>query len=269
MAYRINKWILSLSCLLVLSGCGVGKKVAHPVDYTPIQPEALYDSIRRVKFEPKSYEAKFKVNTEGKSRADKLNGRLRIQKGEKIWVSLYAYGVLGARFVATPDSLMFYEKNNKSWFKGSLESVKDKLGIPLDYEGLEALLLGNPAFELDKHSYKAQNAAHNYQISYKRNQAIEEGKTDGEVSRTFDIDPQNFKVQRQQFEDPKQNKSVGIIYQFHENESGMLPLVMEMILEGEKKQSLELVFSNQKMNKKMGMPFKIPKGYTEMKQKKN
>lgn len=88
--------------------------------------------------------------TMGETQSFKAN--IKMRKDSVIWISISpALGIEMIRMMITPDSLMLMSKipDNKYYYKGNFGVINELVGVELDFEMLQDLLVGN-ALALDK-----------------------------------------------------------------------------------------------------------------------
>ena len=68
---------------------------------------------------------------------------LRIRKDSVIWMSITSIGIEAARVIITQDSVKLIDRLKKQYFLGDFKYINQLLGADLDYQMLEALLIGN------------------------------------------------------------------------------------------------------------------------------
>ena len=88
--------------------------------------------------------------TMGETQSFKAN--IKMRKDSVIWISISpALGIEMIRMMITPDSLMMMSKipDNKYYYKGNFNVINELVGVELDFEMLQDLLIGN-ALALDK-----------------------------------------------------------------------------------------------------------------------
>lgn len=97
---------------------------------------------RQANFTTFSGKAKTRLDINGNSNDVTLN--IRIQKGEKIWVSVTAIaGIEVARAMITPDSLLLINKLQGLYLRKPFRYIYTYTSKQIDYHSLEALLVGN------------------------------------------------------------------------------------------------------------------------------
>lgn len=87
--------------------------------------------------------AKAKVGISSPKLNVNFNLVLRAEKDQKIWFSATAFGLLEvARGLATPDSLLIWDKFNNRCYKGKLNTMGNYLPMSLRLDQLQHFLLG-------------------------------------------------------------------------------------------------------------------------------
>ena len=145
----LNK-LLILCCALAIVSCKAKKQVVatqgpvnNPVVVKPVISSKLTE-IRKSQadFTTFSGRAKTKLDINGSSNDVTLN--IRIQKGQKIWVSVTAIaGIEVARALITPDSLLVINKLQGLYMKKPFSYIYTYTSREIDYSSIEALLVGN------------------------------------------------------------------------------------------------------------------------------
>ena len=77
---------------------------------------------------------------------------VRIKAGYKaIWMSAKLMGLLTvAKVYITPERFQYYEKINGTYFDGDFAMAEDFLGVEVNFENIQNLLIGQPMFELKR-----------------------------------------------------------------------------------------------------------------------
>jgi len=102
-----------------------------------------------------SGKAKTKLDINGSSNDVTLN--IRIQKGKKIWVSVTAIaGIEVARALITPDSLLVINKFQGLYVRKSFSYIYSYTSQQINFDSLEALLVGNAIPQLINEDAKLQ-----------------------------------------------------------------------------------------------------------------
>ncbi len=134
----------ALSFLLAFSSC---KKNITPVNSSPAGPS---ESTAPANLDFKYFNARgrMQVDDEGDKIATNIN--IRMRKDSVIWISLIpALGIEAARIRFTQDSVHMLNRLKKEYFAGDYSFIKEKYKVDVNYDLLQAILLGNylPAAE--------------------------------------------------------------------------------------------------------------------------
>jgi hypothetical protein len=101
-------------------------------------------------FETFSAKAVITLRQDGKKLNFKSN--IRIRRDSAIWISITPlFGIEMGRVLITKDTVKVINRLEKQFFVGDYEYLNQKFNVDLEYEVLQAILLGNSiAFELDE-----------------------------------------------------------------------------------------------------------------------
>lgn len=129
-----------------------------PPDTKMIKLEAIRAS--QTSFKTFSGKAATALNIGGKSNDVTFN--IRIQSGEKIWVSVTAIaGIEVARVLITPDSLQVINRLESVYMKKPFTYINKYAGDQINYKTLESLFVGNAIPEMVNEQANLQTNADN------------------------------------------------------------------------------------------------------------
>lgn len=77
-----------------------------------------------------------------------LKADIRIEKGKMILISVQSFFITGAKILITPERVSYYEKIQNTHYDGDFRFLNHFLGIDLDYQKVENLLLGEAIYDL-------------------------------------------------------------------------------------------------------------------------
>src|SRR5258708_26398932 len=155
----LNK-LLILFCVLAILSCKAKKQLAinpKPTEKTDPAISKL-NAIKsgQTNFTTFSGKARTKLDINGSSNDVTLN--IRIQKGQKIWVSVTAIaGIEVARALITPDSLFVINKLQSLYLRKPFSYIYRFTSKQVDYSSLEAILVGNAIPQLLNNGTKLQD----------------------------------------------------------------------------------------------------------------
>ncbi len=197
--------------------------------------------------------------------------------GEKIWIS----APLGAiRLLITNDSIKYYNKLERNYIITSFSYIENIIGLNITYEMLEKLLFGEPVLELiPKDFAKELNRVYNSQYedklrSYIFKKLIDYEKT--QLQGLFYVNPYNFKLNSQKFFDYNDKtsstinvnsnysqKTFSINYKDYNSINKHIYPSKILFLDWNNK-SINIDMKSVVIDKKLNIPFKIPKGYSQV-----
>ncbi len=178
------------------------------------------------------------------------NGRLRILKDSIIWGSINFLGIPVVKFYITPNEIQYYNKINQTYYKGNFSLVEKTLGIRLNFNHLQNLLLGDLIMPLSKRNFQLDKKNKFYRLS-PSNSYIKSA----EISPFFKILTEKIKVSKKM---PLEIRYLN--YQSIKNEN----LPQDIEIKGQEKQ-IKLHYKNLSLGKKLHFPFEIPANYHRIK----
>ncbi|MBX2844757.1 MAG: DUF4292 domain-containing protein [Saprospiraceae bacterium] len=148
------KYLLSFMVILLgFSACKNKKDIAAtegPINLNKNKAMTLFqDGI--VDFD--TFEGKSKIRFEDAERQLSFKATVRVKKDEMIWVSAGMLGFEGVRALITPDSVKVINRLERTYYESSIDYVGELTNMPVNFEGLQNLLVGNWLF-FDKDSAK-------------------------------------------------------------------------------------------------------------------
>lgn len=93
-----------------------------------------------------TYSARLSLEFTGADgKTNNFNAVARIQKDSIIWISVTAaLGIEGLRVKVTPDSITLINKLEQNWFSRDISFLQQMSGLPLNFNELQDLFVGNP-----------------------------------------------------------------------------------------------------------------------------
>ena len=246
---------LFFSLALLVSGCKSARTAATPEDLASAK---IIDSHYDTHFDFKTLAARLKVRYKDEHTSQGVNVSLRMEKDKTIWMSASILGISLAKAKITPDHVQYYEKIDGTYFDGDFKLLSDLLGTKLDFEQVQALLLGQPIFDLSKGGYSAIAGQQNYLIVPKKQREL--------FNLFFYLDPQRFTMQQQRLEQQEMNRELTVSYSdYQKQDIGILPEeVLVRAKEGDKTTEIDIEYRNVEVNEEVSFPFEIPDGYKEI-----
>ena len=101
---------------------------------------------------------KMKASYSSEDDSQSISITYRIEKDKAIWMSAKVMGLLPvAKVYITPDRFQYYEKINRTYFDGDYAMAEEFLGVEVNFENLQNLLIGRPMYALKKNEMLYDN----------------------------------------------------------------------------------------------------------------
>ena len=143
---------IGIICLVftVLTGCK-STKVAGDKDTKEKSARVVLRTFESNLADFKTAMGKIKAGYKTEDDSQSINITYRIEKDKAIWMSAKVMGLLPvAKVYITPERFQYYEKINRTYFDGDFSMAKEFLGVEVNFENLQNLLIGKSMFELRK-----------------------------------------------------------------------------------------------------------------------
>lgn len=196
--------------------------------------------------------------------------KVRIRKDSAMLVSIqYLLGLEVAKVLITRDSVKFVNYVQKTYFKGDFNYINELLNADLDFDLLQAVLFGNSAdFQDDESKLKPMADRQNchYLLSTERKRRlkrIQSGNTDlKEALQTLTLNPDNYKITRNEFIDPVSNRRFIASYNnFTKKDSVYAPYHVDIDIVAQKKANLKIDYVRIEKNTPQKLTINIPAKY--------
>lgn len=209
-------------------------------------------------FDKKTINAKLKVKYSGKSNLPSVTASLRIKKNDTIWISLTKLGFPIGKALITPNRVSYYEKINKTYFDGDFSLLSNWLGTKLDFEKVQNLLLGQSVINLKKDKFAIELKNNKYLLIPKKQLDL--------FSILFFINPDNFKMNRQEIVQKDEDKTLLVDYDNYSKIDGeTFPTKIHIATtDASNKSTIDVNYKSVEFNKKVSFPFTIPSSYKEI-----
>jgi len=178
---------------------------------------------------------------------------IRIRKDSAIWVVFKKFSLEGARALITPDSVYILDRLNREYTVKPFDAVQREYNLPVGFQGLQAMLLGNPVFFSSQTEASVDSGR--YVLLQKNDHLLSKYWLDGVKMFLREFLVEDFRNQRSmsvvstnyQALDDKQNFSYFRSLNLNSPELG--------------KMKVEIEFSNVEINVPQKMDFEIPNRY--------
>jgi len=131
-------FVVSL-CFFVMSCKSKKALISEGIATEKIKATEIIKNHYNNKNDFKTLYIKASARYEDLKNASSVTADVRIQRNEKILVSIRFLGITMAKALITPSNVYYYEKINGTYFEGDYELLSQFLGTELDYTKFENL----------------------------------------------------------------------------------------------------------------------------------
>jgi hypothetical protein len=244
--------------LLAFTACK-SKKIAHITKADKMLISKVLSNYNDNSFNKNTLKATLKAKYKGKSSLPSVNASLRLEKDKVIWISLSKSIFSLGKLKITPNSVQFYNKLDRTYFDGDFSLLSDFLGTKVNFKQVQNIFLGEAIFDLNKQDYKISTNNNNYEIRPKKENKL--------FQILFLLDAKNFKTSKQEIRQDKKSKLLSIKYnEYKKIDDIYFPKKVFILAEDNKnKNTVDISYKNVEFDLPLRFPFKIPKGYKEIK----
>ena len=255
MTFRPQIVALILVLCIGLVSCNSAKTIAaNGTLNTNLTTKQIIKNNAKSKSKFNTLSARLKIESSDGNKSQSVSVSLRMEKDKTIWMS--KLGIVKA--LITPNRVAFYNKFDGTFFDGDFTYLSELLGTELDFNKVQALLLGEPVFEPNTKDYQASVFEKSYML---------QPKNQNDLFELFLLfNPTHFKMDSQQIGQSKEKRFLEIDYLAYQNvEKEILPERIKIIaLENDDQLKIDLEYKGVELNQNLRFPFRIPSGYDQI-----
>ena len=276
MMFYIQKlrWItlLMLASLFFIESCSPARKIMK----APIREEGadfLFAKLKEKELKFNWFSAKFSAEYSNKGKENSFSGQIRIRKDSLIWISLTPMlGIEAVRLMISQDSVKMINRLNDTYFIGDYEYVNRFLNTNIDFDLLQAFLLGNDLQFYEDGKFRASIDRGEYKLSTGERQKLKKFVRNSQENlkifiQNLWLDPVNFKITHADVKEIRRDniKLESSYGDFEPLEGQLFPRKMSYIIWADNTIRVKTDFSKMTLNIPMQFPFKIPASYQPVK----
>ncbi|MCW3110390.1 MAG: hypothetical protein JWQ09_4896 [Segetibacter sp.] len=225
---------------------------------TETSAKDIFDKVIKNKIDFTTFNAKVRVQYEGKEGGDEATAFIRLRKDSAMWLSLRgALGIEGFRVLITHDSVKVMNLLKKNVQYRSIDYLQEITDIPFDFTTLQDLVIGNPVF-IDSNIISYKVNANNELL------VLMGGKI---FKHLVSLDNSDYKILHSKLDDIDvgRNRTCDITFSDYENTTAVLFSTARKISVAEQsKLDINLDFKQYAFNQPLTFPFNIPKNYKRL-----
>ncbi len=273
MHIRTGLILVFAACLLAaFTSCSTQRKTIK----TPLKEagaDYLFSKLKESELRFDWLTAKFSADYKNKDQETSFGGQIRIRKDSLIWLTLSPMmGIEVIRLVISQDSIKFINRLNNTYFIGDYNYLNQFLNTNIDFDILQAFLIGRDLSFYNNDHFKALVDGNQYKLTTVDRQKLKKYvKSSDEALKAFIqniwLDPETFKITKADVKEVKREKiRLEAIYSsFDSVQEQLFPMVMEYNIYADNNIAVRAKFSKVVVNQPQQFPFKIPASFKPVK----
>lgn len=230
--------------------------------------EKMQDSETRFEY----FAARCNISLKSDKAQTELKGQIRMRYDSVIWISLSpALGIEVARLMISTDTIRFLNRLEKNYFEGDYALITGFLGTSIDFNMVQALILGNDFAYYENNTFRASVDNNQYRLSttgrQKLKKYLKQSETPDILVQSLWLSPENYRIKKihlKEFGD--ENQRLHIDYVEHEQVSGnYFPSKIHMeVIKQNNRFDLVIELNAIEINKSQTFPFKVPERFQKL-----
>lgn len=184
---------------------------------------------------------------------------IRIERGEQILIIIKKLGFTGAKVYITPERVSYYESMTNTYYDGDFTLISNLLGVELDYEKVENLLLGKALYDQRQEITSKDIEENQYRVL---TQLVTQNDL---VELQYWIDG-SWNLHKEKLSLDNSSNELEINYKNHKQSEGVVLPQQIHIFATNAKQTVDLKLNYSKISKNIDLNFvyEIPKNAKEI-----
>jgi hypothetical protein len=264
--------LLLLASLFFMVSCSPARKVMK----APIKEEGadyLFARLKEKELKFDWFSAKFSAEYSNKGKENSFSGQIRIRKDSLIWITLTPMlGIEAVRLMITQDSVKMINRLNDTYFMGDYEYVNRFLNTNIDFDLLQAFLLGNDLQFYEDGKFRAAIDRGEYKLSTSARGKLKKHVRNSQENlkifiQNLWLDPATFKITHADVKEIRRDniKLESTYTEFEPLEGQLFPTKMTYVILADNTIRVNADFSKMTLNIPVPFPFKIPASYQPVK----
>jgi len=250
----MKKYVIFIFFFLVVSCKSKKNKSRFAIDYSVSTKEIIDKHLAENSFDFQTLHIKGKTSYS----LFTINLDIRIQK-DKIMLISARVPIVGnvAKVKITEDSVHYHSNYFKEYFQGDYVFLSEWLGVELDFQKVQNLLLGRTLEKVVLEKANLQIENNHYSISTKKN----------DLRITYFFDPQHFSLAKQFVQQPKTKREVTITYSKYKNQNNTnIPyqLLLFFTENNDNTNTFEIEYKTIEWNTELTFPYQTPTEYKKI-----
>lgn len=250
------KRYIGLGLILFLIGCKTKQATLSSETIKSLSISQIISKNIAHKLEFKTLYIKSKARYEDSKQSQNVTTDIRIEKDKQILVSIRVLGITLAKALIAPDRVQYYEKIDNTFFEGDFKGLSQWLGVELDFDKIQNMLIGNTLYDLA--SLKLTN-----QVEENQYLLIDNSK---KIEKKFYFQTDDVLLTEQNFKSKILASEFKIQYKNFQTSTAYLFPYMLKIDANKKDKNVAIVMKHDTVtfDEEFSFPYSVPKGYKQI-----
>lgn len=273
--FSYSSFVLVTTLTLVFSMSFTSCSPSRKAIKAPIKEEGadyLFGKLKEKELRFDWFNAKFSADYENSGKENSFSGQIRIRKDSLIWISLTPMlGIEAIRLLITQDSVKMINRLNDTYFLGDYEYVNRFLNTNIDFDLLQAVLLGNDLQFYEEGKFRATVDQGEYKLStagrVKLKKFVRHSQENLKIFiQNIWLDAETFKITHAEVKEMRRDniKLESYYSDFKEVADQLFPNAMRYTIRAENTIRVQAKFSRIQINEPQQFPFKVPGSFTKV-----
>jgi hypothetical protein len=266
-----TRWLFVLFLLTMSFSCRTHRKIVKE----PIKEygaDYLFTMLKENEFRFDWFSTRFNLDLIINKKKNSLNGQIRMKKDSCLWVTLSpALGIEMARISLTQDSVKFINRINNTYFAGDWAMINGLLQMNIDFDVIQALLIGNDLTFYEDGKFRASYDSKEYHLATsgrgKLKKYVKNREDDERIYiQNIYLNPESFKITSMKIKEiKKDNKKLDASYSnFRLIDDQLFPYKVIYDITSDSPIQVEVAYSRVSVGDELSFPFSIPAKYSQL-----
>lgn len=256
----IKKVFFYLGIYMTLYGCKTKQNVKEKTATKTVLTNNVSKNISKfyeTKPNFKTIYIKADIDYKDDRQAQSVTADIKIEKDQRILVSVRFLGFTVAKALITPDQVQYYEKIGSKFFEGDYSSISQWLGTDLDFQKIQNMILGQPFENLN--TIKCEQNIVNDIIEW-------QPKNQTDVQNQYFLSQNPLLLIKQLVSQAQKNRSITIDYRNHQQyQGGTIPKNIDISAnQNAKNTTINIEFTKIAFNEEIAFSYSVPSGYEKL-----
>lgn len=265
------RWLFVLFLLTMSFSCRTHRKIVKE----PIKEygaDYLFTMLKENEFRFEWFSTRFNLDLIINKKKNSLNGQIRMKRDSCLWVTLSpALGIEMARISLTQDSVKFINRINNTYFAGDWTMINGLLQMNIDFDVIQALLIGNDLTFYEDGKFRASYDSKEYHLATsgrgKLKKYVKNREDDERIYiQNIYLNPESFKITSMKIKEiKKDNKKLDASYSnFRLIDDQLFPYKVIYDITSDSPIQVEVAYSRVSVGDELSFPFSIPAKYSQL-----